>query len=415
MKIKINWLMVLMSTIGGFIAFVIGEFLLVSFQYKLPDNILEGLYFGIFSLIVASMCLIAENINPEINGMNWKRNYVNTSFKLLVPCTLIVAFIAGTVFQSVYEFSAVKQHRQIKDFIVLIDTSQSMADTDPSNERFNALSNLMDSMNSSNKLAVIQFNDKSSKLQPLDYVTEDNKNKIMGKLSDYKIPSGKTNMREALNMAETEIDNEDTMVIMLSDGGDNYDLDKKFEETMKPFEDKNTPIYTIGVSDKDNFYMLKRIASDTNGGYYGVKEVKDLKDTFIRIYNEVQRSLLNDKRSGIYGTSIFYGVLRVILIMLLSAIISAAVSFVLDNKFLLKGFIIGGLISGLVSGLILELGFLYAPWNDELYRAGADILISFVFTLFSVTEVYRQSMYENVERFVVGYNLNNVGIKNKFH
>lgn len=416
MKIKINWLMVLMSTIGGFIAFAAGEFLIAYLQYKLPDSILEGMYFGFLALMVGLMCLLAETLNPEINGINWKNNYVTTSFKLLIPCTLVITFIAAAFFQFMYELSAEKQHRLINNVIVLMDTSGSMADTDPNNERFTALDSLIDSMSSSNKISVIQFSYKPEKLQAMDYVTAENKNNIMDSLNKYKIPSGKTNMRKALEMAKTEIsDNENTMVIMLSDGGDNYDLDKKFETTMKPFVDKNVPIYTVGVSNKDNFYMLKKIANYTNGSYYGVSEVSNIKNTFIKIYNDVQKSLINDKRSGFYGKNMFYGLLRIIFITLLAVIISSAVSFVLDNKFLLKGFIIGGLISGLASGIILELGFWYAPWNDELYRAAADILISFTFTLFSVTEAYRQTTYENVERFAVGYNLNNVSIKNKFN
>lgn len=416
MKIKINWLMVLMSTIGGFIAFAAGEFLLAYLQYKIPDSVLEGIYFGFLSLMVGLMCLLAETLQPEINGMNWRRNYVYTSFKLLIPCTLIVTFIAAAAFQFMYEFSTEKQHRQISNFIVLIDTSGSMADTDPNNERFNALSSLMDSMDSSNKISVIQFSYKPEKIQTMDYVTAENRKNIMKNLDKYKVPSGKTNMRKALELAETEVkDNGNTMLIMLSDGGDNYDLDKYFETTLKPFVDINVPIYTVGVSDKDNFYMLKKIANYTNGSYYGVREVNNIKNTFIQIYNDVQKSLINDKRSGIYGKNIFYGLLRIIFITLLAVIISAAVSFVLDNKFLLKGFIIGGVISGLISGIIMELGFLYAPWYDGLYRAIADILISFVFTVFSVTEAYRQTRYENVERFAVGYNLNSTIIKNKFN
>lgn len=416
MRIKINWLMVLMSTAGGFIAFLIGELLLAVFQYKLPDSILEGLYFGILALIVGSMCLLAEILNPEINGTNWRKNYVKTSFKLLIPCTLVAVFTAAALFQFVYELSALKQHRQMKDFIVLIDTSKSMSDTDPDNERFNALNNLMDSMNSANKIAVIQFSDRAQELQTMNYVTKENKKNIMDNLDEYRIPDGKTNMRAALDTALKEVrNNENTMVIMLSDGGDNYDLDKKFKQTMKPFTDKNIPVYTVGVSDKDNFYMLKKIADYTNGEYYEVKEVKNIKNTFIKIYNDVQQSLLNDKRVGIYRNNVFYAALRIIFITLLAALISASVSFVLDNKFLLRGFVLGGLISGIASGIILESGLLYAPLYEGLFRAVSDVLISFAFTMFSVTEVYRETMYENVERFAVGYTLNNAGIKNKFH
>ncbi|WP_234124431.1 vWA domain-containing protein [Clostridium hydrogenum] len=388
MKLKINWLMVLMSAVGGTLAFIIGEVLMDYFKYSMPHSLLMGMYFGILSLLVGLMCLLAEVAYPKINGLNWRRDYISLSFKFLIPCTLIVTLVAGTLFQFLYELSFKKSSKVINDVVLLIDTSGSMSKTDPNNERFDAVNDLLNSMNSTNRVSVYTFDDHTTKIKVMSYVDNSVKDDITNELQKYKNPSGNTNMREALDSAYDEINKSEgkgrnAMVIMLSDGGDNYDLDKKFDKTMEPYNYAGIPVYTIGMSDGDNFYMLKKIAQASGGDYYNVKDVKNIKNTFVKIYRDRQGRLLNDKRNGIYGDSTFYGCLRVIFITLISILISAAVSFVLDNKYLLKGFIIGGAIGGIIAGLILEIGFNTVSWHGSLYRALADLAMAVVFTLFA--------------------------------
>lgn len=394
MKLKINWLMVLMSAIGGILAFAIGEVLMDSLKYSMPHSLLIGLYFGILSLLVGLMCLLAEVIYPRINGQNWRRDYVTLSFKFLIPCTLVVTLAAGALFQFLYELSFNQKSKVINDVVVLIDTSGSMSKTDPNNERFDAVNSLLNSMNSGNRAAVYTFSDHSAKLKGMSYVDKAVKEDIMNELQKYKNPNGNTNMREALDSAYDEINKtkesgRNSMVIMLSDGGDNFNLDKKFDQTMKPYNDNGIPVYTVGMASGDNFYMLKKIAKASGADYYNVKDVKDIKNTFVKIYRDRQERLLNDRRNGIYGDSTFYGFLRVFFITLISVLISAAVSFVLDNKYLLKGFIVGGAIAGIIAGLILEIGFNNASWHGTSYRFLADLVIAVLFTLFA-REVYDQ-------------------------
>lgn len=388
MKLKINWLMVLMSAIGGTVAFVIGEILMDSFKYTMPHSLLIGLYFGILSLLVGLMCLLAEVIHPRINGQEWRRDYVSLSFKFLIPCTLVVTFAAGTLFQFLYELSFKQSNKIINDVVVLIDTSGSMSKTDPNNERFDAVNNLLNSMNSGNRVAVYKFDDHAAKVKEMSYVSKAVKEDIINKLQEYRNPYGNTNMGEALNMAYDEItrskeSGRNPMVIMLSDGGDNYNLDNKFDKTMKPYNDNEIPVYTVGMSSGDNFYMLKKIAKASGGDYYNVKDVKDIKNTFVKIYRDRQERILNDKRNGIREESIFYGFLRVFFITLIAVLISSAVSFVLDNKYLLKGFIIGGIVAGIIAGLILEIGFNNVSWHGTMYRFFADLVIAVLFTLFA--------------------------------
>ena len=348
---RINLTMAVMSLIGGAAGFIIGEVLIGAYKYTLPHSILMGLYFGILALCIGGMCLIAEMINPRLNGFTWKNNYLKTSFKFLIPCTLIMIFIFGALFQFLYEAGTGKI-KKINDVVVAIDTSGSMSKTDPNNERFSAALDLLNSMNEENRVSFYRFDDTSEQILPMTEVTEKMKKDVAEKLKLNENPKGNTNMGDALQKAygeikSTEKADRNAMVILLSDGGDTYDLDKTFDETIKPFKSNNIPIYTVGMSNGNNFDMLKKISRESSGNYYNVKEVKDLKGVFNKIYKDRQQMLLMDKRNGLYESSALYMILRVGLIALLGCLISIGVSLIFDNKNLLKGFLLGGFIGGI--------------------------------------------------------------------
>lgn len=404
MKRNINPLMVLMSAIGGIVAFIIGEIIISSLQYSMPQSILMGMYFGILSLCIGLACLIAEIIYPKINGRTWRTSHLSTSLKFLIPCTLIITFIAAVIFQFIYGTS-LNESRRINDVVVLMDTSGSMAETDPNNERYDALKHLLDSLNNNNRASVYEFSDHAEQIQSMNVVNVEVNENIMGRLEKYKTPSGQTNMKEALDKAIDEINitkqkGRNAMVIMISDGGDNFNLQSKFNETMKPYKDNNIPVYTIGMAEKNNFSMLKKISEETSGNYSSVKAVKDLKNTFVKIYRDTQQRFLNGVRYGTFDNSIIYGFLRVLFITLIALIISAGVCFMFDNKYLLKGFILGGLISGIIAGLILEIGFGYLPTLGAIHRGFSDIIIAVMFTWFAAGE----DLQDNGEKYFSGKN-----------
>ncbi|WP_411679519.1 vWA domain-containing protein [Clostridium thailandense] len=408
---RINLTMLVMSTIGGVVGFIIGEVIIGTYRYKLSHSVLMGVYFGVLALCIGGMCLIAEMINPRLNGFSWKNNYLKTSFKFLIPCTLIMLFIAGMLFQFLYE-TGIGKVKKISDVVFVMDTSGSMSKTDPNNERFSAALDLLDSMNEDNRVSFYRFDDTAEQIFPMTKVTDKTKKDIEEKLKQHENAKGNTNMREALLKAYDEIKSSENsgrnaMVILLSDGGDTYDLAQKFDETMKPFKSNGIPIYTIGMLSENNFYILKKISRESNGNYYSVKEVKDLKGVFNKIYMDMQQRLLVDKRDGVYESSSFYMILRILFIAVIGCLIAAGVSLTFDNKNLLKGFLVGGFIGGVVAGTIIEIGFLYFPWLGFLHRAFADIIMALIFTLIPVkvdVKNYSKGSYINKNKELELYN-----------
>lgn len=397
---RVNLTMTIMSLIGGIIGFAIGEIFINAYKYKMSGSILMGFYFGIIALCIGIFCLVGEMINPRLNGVTWKNNYLKTSFKFLIPCTFVAIFIFGFVFQFIYESSGLK-FQKVNDIVFVIDTSGSMANTDPQNERFSAVLNLMDDMDSKNRISIYKFDDTSKRIIPMTKVTDSLKKNTGEKLKQYEIPSGNTNMGDAIDSAYDEINSTEksgrkAAVILLSDGEDNFGLNKKFDETLKPFKNSNISIYTIGMSNESDFTTLKKIARYTHGEYYNVKHASDLKGTFSKIYYATQQRLLVDRRDGLTEFSTFYMILRVLLITIISGLITMSVSFVFDNKNLLKRFLAGGIAAGFLGGLVMEMGFLNFPEHGSLYRAILAIMISIVFTLIPVmvdVKDYSKSSY----------------------
>ncbi|MBW9159299.1 MULTISPECIES: vWA domain-containing protein [Clostridium] len=384
---RINGLMIFMSGAGGILGFIFSELLLNAYKYTLPQSILMGLYFGIIAFFAGLMCIIAEVIHPRLNGYNWKNNYSKTSLKFLVPCTFVLLFIVGALFQFIYGFDV--NNKKVNDILLLIDTSESMKSTDPNNDRFEATKNLIKNMNEEKRFSIYTFDNKVLEIFPMTKATEKTKQAALEKLESLKAPRGQTNMKAALDTALKEIQStkqvdRNAIVLLLSDGEDSFDLNEKFDEVIKPFQDNKISVYTVGMAKDNNLKMLKKISSVTNGNYYSVSESKNLKDIFSKIYKYRDQRLLVDKRNGLFDSIKFYAIMRIIFITLIGAVISTAISFMFDNKYLLKGFIIGGLVGGVTAGIILELGFKFIPWAGTFYRLIAAVMLTTIFTLFSV-------------------------------
>ena len=385
---RINGLMVFMSGVGGIIGFIFSEILLNAYKYVLPQSLLMGLYFGIIAFFAGLMCIIAEAIAPRLNGYNWKNNYFRTSLKFLVPCTFVLLIIVGGLFQFIYGLNS--NNKKVNDILLLIDTSESMKSTDPNNDRFEATKNLIKNMNEEKRFSIYTFNNEALEIFPMTKATEKTKEEALKKLETLKDPIGQTNIKAALDNALMEIQSTSevdrhAIVLLLSDGEDSFDLEKNFKEVIKPLQDNKISVYTVGMAKVNNFKMLKRISEETSGNYYSVSEGKYLKDILSEIYKYRDQRLLVDKRNGLYGSIKFYAAMRIIFMTLIGAVISAAISFMFDNKYLLKGFITGGVVGGLISGVVLEVGFSYIPWAGTIHRLIAAVMLTTIFTLFSVS------------------------------
>lgn len=384
---KINWLLILFSLIGGVIGAVLGELMLSKWGYVMSDSLLMGLYFGILTLCVGIMCIFAEYINPELNGYTWKGKYLNISLKYLILTTFVFMFLAGTVLQFAYGLNIGGKHKKINDVVMVMDVSGSMAETDPNNDRFDAVSNLLSAMDTGTRAAILVFNDKIYNVQSMSEVTDNFREEVKNKLKEFEAPGSGTNIKDALGEAkkhieETAEDNRAAMVILLSDGEDTYGLKEVFDETTQPYITSGIPVYSIGMN-KGNFSLLKKLSRETGGNYYNISNVGKLKGIFNKIYMGRDRRLLIDNRFGVLENSKLYAFLRVFFLVIAGALIGLAIGLTFDNKYLARSFSVGGAVGGIIAGLILEIGFVILPWLGFSHRLFADLALAVIFTLFT--------------------------------
>lgn len=384
---KINWLMVILSLIGGALGAVIGEIVLSKLGSKVPDSILIGIYFGVISLFIAIACFISELLNPALNGYAWRSSYAGVTLRYLILTSLIFTFVISALLQLIYGLNLVPS-KKINDVVMLIDVSGSMGESDPSNERFSAAKELIDSMENNKRAAVLAFNNELAVVQPMAYIDSNLKQELDGKLRNYTVPTGGTDIKKALDETVKHIKDRaesgrNPMVILLTDGLDDTYAGSVIDTSIAPFKEMKIPVYTVGLYGADD-YLLKRISKETRGDYFSIKEASNLKGLFNRIYSAREQRLLVDQRNGIMEYSIVYAILRVLFIMIISFCICLGLGLMFDNKNIAKSFSFGGILSGFVAGLILEVGFNTMPWRAVTLRMAAVCVMALIFTLIPV-------------------------------
>ncbi|OPA74582.1 hypothetical protein BVG16_22715 [Paenibacillus selenitireducens] len=386
MQRKINLLLVLFSIIGGAIGFAVGELILHTLLDSMPTFVVIGLYFGSLAFFIGLFCLIAEMIAPRLNGSSWRQRYVGTSWKLLVPVTLVLLFIVGLALEALYHIN-VGGAKPVKDIVLVIDNSGSMTETDPNQDRYAAAKRLIQKMDSDNQLSVLVFNDQVEVIQPFTPVNNQAaKDEIMAKIDALQQTNGGTNIALSLDEAMKQIQEKGTaqrgtMVILLSDGFSEIDTN----QVLAKYEQNQIAINTIGLSlvNPEGTALLQQIADRTGGQYYDVTKADDLSLVFQKIYDNLGNRTLVTERSDNTKDNAYYMILRIIAILLIGTGIGLSLGLVFDNRHLARSFMIGGSVAGLLAGLLLEFGLSGHPFTDGLTRFLAALVLAGVIGLFT--------------------------------
>lgn len=387
MQRKINPLLLLFSLVGGGIGFAIGEFLLRQWGTGLPVIVVTGIYFGILALCIGLACLIAELISPRLSGSSWRQRYTGTSWKLLIPSTLVALFLLGMLFEWVYQLNP-GSAKPVKDIVLIIDNSGSMKDTDPNQDRYTAAKNLINRMDEDNRVSVMVFDHATTLLQPFTRVkNQETKDEIIAEIDGLATTDGGTDISLALEDTMTHIQEShdaarSAMVIMLSDGFSETD----HARVLADYKQQQIAVNTIGLSlvNPDGAQLLQTIAAETGGQYYDVQNAADLSFVFQKIYDDVgDRSLLT-KRTGVMEDSVYYQIVRIAAMLLIGAAMGLALGIVFDNRHLALSFSIGGAVSGVLAGVVLEYGLSGVEVGDASIRMLACFILAGVIALFTL-------------------------------
>ncbi|WP_456288517.1 VWA domain-containing protein [Paenibacillus sp. AK002] len=403
MQRKLNPLLLLLSLVGGGLGFAIGEFLLRQWGTGLPVIVVTGIYFGILALCIGLACLIAELISPRLSGSSWRQRYTGTSWKLLIPSTLVALFLLGMLFEWVYQLNP-GSAKPVKDIVLVIDNSGSMNETDPNQDRYTAAKNLINRMDRDNRVSVIMFDHATTLLQPFTRVNnQETKDEIIAEIDGLATTDGGTDISLALedtmsHIQESRDAGRSAMVIMLSDGFSETDHDRVLAE----YKQQQIAVNTIGLSlvNPDGAQLLQTIAAETGGQYYDVQHAEDLSFVFQKIYDDVgDRSLLT-KRTGAMEDSVYHQIGRITAMLLIGAAMGLALGTVFDNRHLALSFSIGGAVSGVLAGVVLEYGLSGEEIGDASVRLIACLLLAGIIALFTLVIPVKESskIISNVQR-----------------
>lgn len=387
MQRKINPLLLLFSLVGGGIGFVIGEFLLRQWGTGLPVIVVTGIYFGILALCIGLACLVAELISPRLNGNSWRQRYTGTSWKLLIPSTLVALFLLGMLFEWVYQLNP-GSTKPVKDIVLVIDNSGSMMETDPDQDRFTAAKNLINRMDKDNRVAVMVFDHATTLLQPFTPVkNQAAKDEVIAKINSLVTTDGGTDISLALedtmsHIRESHAADRSAMVIMLSDGFSETD----HERVLADYKQQQIAVNTIGLSlvYTEGAQLLQTIANETGGQYYDVQNATDLSFVFQKIYNDVGDRTLLTKRTGAMEDSMYYQIGRIAALLLIGVAMGLSLGLIFDNRHLALSFSVGGAVAGLLAGVVLEYGLSGGEVKDAVVRLFACFILAGVIALFTL-------------------------------
>lgn len=340
---------------------------------------------------------------PRLSGSSWRQRYTGTSWKLLIPSTLVALFLLGMLFEWVYQLNP-GSAKPVKDIVLVIDNSGSMNETDPNQDRYTAAKNLINRMDRDNRVSVIMFDHATTLLQPFTRVNnQETKDEIIAEIDGLATTDGGTDISLALedtmsHIQESRDAGRSAMVIMLSDGFSETDHDRVLAE----YKQQQIAVNTIGLSlvNPDGAQLLQTIAAETGGQYYDVQHAEDLSFVFQKIYDDVgDRSLLT-KRTGAMEDSVYHQFGRITAMLLIGAAMGLALGTVFDNRHLALSFSIGGAVSGVLAGMVLEYGLSGEEIGDASVRLIACLLLAGIIALFTLVIPVKESskIISNVQR-----------------
>jgi len=395
MQRKINVLLLLFGLIGAVVGFALGELLLGAYGDSMPRAVLIGLYFGIAALAIGLGCLIAELMQPLLSGSSWRARYTDLSWKLLAPATLVLLFVGGSLFQLLYGLH-LGGERQVRDYVLVIDNSGSMTETDPGDERFAAARELVDRMGEKTRVAVVVFTDQAQVVQPFTRMDRQiEKDEVYAAIDGLQTAEGGTDfavaLEQTLGLIETRTEaDRGVMAILLSDGQSDADI----QSQLGRFVSQEIVLHTVGlaIDDASGVAALQSIATTTGGSYHDVREAGELSLIYRSLYDEsVEDRTLVTERDGASADSGFYQWMRILSIAALGALIGVGMGVFFDNRYLARSFGIGGAVGGLIGGWLLEGSLSGIGFTDGLSRLGALLLIAFFIGLFPLFVAVREN------------------------
>lgn len=280
---------VLSGGLGGLLGFVLMEMVFLQSQ-GVTDPLQKigwmAVYFGGFGLAVGAALGMTEGIVRK----NRKRTIYGLAIGLILGA--LGGCIGGAVGQAIYGLVPRKFASASKaDLAVALDSSGSMKTlfffgNDPHGKRQEAAKDLVDRLSPTDRIAVIDFDDIGKVVYPLTTLGSDAARDAAKEAIDQIDNLGGTDLSAGLDAAVAELarnrqEGRSQFIIFLTDGQGNYN-----DASAERAKQAGITVYTIGLGQEVSADLLTRIAEQTGGKYYPVKNASVLSALFEKIFTE---------------------------------------------------------------------------------------------------------------------------------
>lgn len=356
---KFNRALFIHALVGALIGAVIGQFIYGAMYNSAGSNVLMvGLVLGIIALCILAACAICEIRDPR-QTIN-KELTAQRLAGMLLGAVLVFAVGCGTEF--LYELGSAYTPVEFNDFVFVIDDSGSMSSTDPQNMRYQALSQLLDSMEDDKRAGLLRFtHEVTGDPIKMDYLTDAQRDLLANGISEYRSDGG-TDIYLALQKAldvvkQNYVSGRAPVVVLLSDGGSHVPINRLANEYLSA----GVAISTVSLGNGADENLLQNIAQVTGGQYFKVEDADDLVGAFQQVSTAVTYRCLFSPRPGMQRNNILYMILRVVFLLLPGPIIALALILAMQGNGMEPQLVVSG-IAGLVAGLLMEVGtYLFLP------------------------------------------------------
>ena len=361
MKKPIHTKILVISIISAIIAYLCGENLLLYTENKISNIVRFSTYIVLFMTILhMSVFLLVGDLKnkPASSGRALKRIVV------FFACFLSFMCIAAIV-QFLYSLDIQTQsYEKAENYCFLIDNSSSTVQTDPDRERFQAILNILGTLDENNEVTIIVFDQEAVVVVEKQVVNQNLITTVRDKLQMFN-PDGGTDIERALvKTLDSYIGTKQkTAAILLSDGESSIQCKK----VIRLFKEQNIRIDAVAFSNMgfEGTRNLKKLANGTGGTFYSVENINQVQGALEKVMTTKNtRFLLGvDTSEGAWYISLF----RVLAYTLIGYWECITLGLIFDNRYVYLGLRWTCILTGVLAGLAQELICKYC-YTDNIAR-----------------------------------------------
>lgn len=372
--VSLNIFLLLITIIVGIVGWIIGTIIYSSGVNKIAMPLLIGIIFAVlfFLLVITILVYSISSGSFEKNILTSSNNLVSSIFAIAIIGVLL--FGLSIFFQWIYGMNFVKHVKQPTSYIFVIDDSGSMAENDPQQLRYNAISSVLTNVNPDFPYMIYGFSNDVGIISDMAPVS----NGIPKITGD---STGGTSIRAALNrVIQDKVSGAwdggtSPKVILLTDGyATDIGLFRSIHGVLKTYVKNGVSISTVGLGGVDKNLMSK-IAKTTGGVYIDVSDASGLAEAMASAATQyTSRDLLSTRYTT--NLNLLYAILRIIFISILGATIGFATAVAYGNQESSTLIIGSSAIKSVIGAILMEVCTDVMGFSDKMIWLVLWILIS---------------------------------------